>query len=118
MGTRPYPKETTATVDRFGELAFLPDFHQRAKYVGDGSFLWFDGDTLFPVQWRDELLLARIGNGCYSPTRDVICSEDLLLGIWRWDGRVFTPVLGMVRKKLRGDFLLDALLPADLDTQN
>lgn len=111
-------KETTATAARFGDLAFLPDFHPHPKYIGDGSFLWFDGDTLFPVQWRGELLLARIGKGCYSPTQDVVCSEDILLGIWRWDGRVFTPVLGMVRHMLRGDFLLEELLPADLHAPN
>jgi uncharacterized protein len=110
-------KEEPATMFRYGDLAILPDFHQHPKYMDDGSFLFFDTDTVFPIQWQGELLLAKMGDGCYSPAEDV-CDEDVLLGIWRWDGHVFTPVLGMVRKKLRGDFLIDALIPADLHVQN
>ena len=54
-------------------------------------------------------------NGCYD---FVYCGEDLLLGIWRWDGRDFTPVLGMERQRRRGNFLLHAWLPADLNIPN
>lgn len=91
----------------------LPNFNNKPNYVeGDTSFLVFDESTFVPVQWHGEVLLARIGTRAYG----LYSTEDLLLAIWRWDGRTFTPVLGMFRPKRRGDFVLDAWLPPDLHT--
>jgi len=109
--------ETTVTAMGIGSLASLPEFNGKPKYTSDGSFLFFDGSGLFPVQWQGEVLLANISNSCWGFTSDA-CNEDLLLGIWRWDGRDFMPVLGMVRHKLRGDFVSDEWLPADLELSN
>jgi uncharacterized protein len=110
-------KETTASALGVGNLATLPDFNGKPKYISDGSFLFFGGDGLLPVQWEGEVLLANISNACWGFPSDA-CKEDLLLGIWRWDGRDFTPVLGMVRHKLRGDFVSAKWLPADLQFAN
>jgi uncharacterized protein len=96
-----------------GNLSVLPNFDGKPKYLDDASFLGFGESTFFPIQWHGELLIARIGNGCWDRAR-TNCNEDLLLAIWRWDGKTFTPVLGMVRQKRRGDFLLEEWLPADL----
>jgi hypothetical protein len=86
----------------------LPDFHGKAKYDGNNAYMGFGGETYFPIRWHGEVLLGRIGNATLGWRE----SEDWLLGIWRWDGHAFVPVLGMVTRKQRGDFLLGAWLPA------
>lgn len=88
-------------------LSELPDFDGQAKYAGDSAYTTFGGETYFPVRWHGELLLGRIGHA----TLGWRVSEDWLLAIWRWDGHAFVPVLGMVRQKQRGGFLLSAWLP-------
>ena len=89
-------------------LRDLPNFDGQAKYAGDIAYTTFGGKTYFPVRWHGELLIGRIGNATLGWRE----SEDWLLAIWRWDGHAFVPVLGMVRHKQRGDFLLSAWLPA------
>jgi uncharacterized protein len=105
--------EKEATV--FAPLSKLPDFKGKPDYLDENAPRLFGDSTFFPIQSRGELLLGQVGNGCYD---FVYCGEDLLLGIWRWDGRDFTPVLGMERQRRRGNFLLHAWLPADLNIPN
>ena len=86
-------------------LDSLPTFEGKTKYADGVAYTSFGPQSYyFPVRWRGQLLLGRIGNGSLGWRE----SEDLLLAIWRWDGQAFVPVLGMVTNKARGDFLLGA----------
>ncbi|MBD8873479.1 lysozyme inhibitor LprI family protein [Rhodanobacter sp. DHB23] len=70
-------------------------------YVGmDG----FDNTSMFfPIHWQGEWLLGRVGHASMGwRTSDA----DWLLGVWRWDGHTFTPVLGMVAEAQRTKALL------------
>jgi len=87
-----------------------------AKDFGVGELPWgntpkrfydgmdgFDGTSVFfPIHWQGEWLLGRIGHASMGWRT----SDDWLLGVWRWDGHAFTPVLGMVAEARRTSFLL------------
>jgi len=86
-------------------LASLPAFKGETRYADDVSYSSFGTESfLFPVHLQGELLLGRIGNASLGWRE----SKDLLLGVWRWNGQAFVPVLGMVTNKVRGDFLFGA----------
>jgi uncharacterized protein len=92
-----------AKADRDEILDSLPAFGGKTKYADDVAYKSFGSQSYyFPVRWRGQLLLGRIGNASLGWRE----SEDLLLAIWRWNGQAFVPVLGMVTTKVRGDFLL------------
>jgi hypothetical protein len=79
----------------------LPDF--------DGNILLpnnrFDDEAVYvPLRWHGELLLGRIGNALIRETG--FGSTDWLLAVWRWDGKTFTPALGMQVIVQRGNLLL------------
>lgn len=72
---------------------------KRYYYGMDG----FDGTSVFfPIHWQGEWLLGRIGHASMGWRT----GDDWLLGVWRWDGHTFTPVLGMVAEARRTSFLL------------
>ena len=58
-------------------------------------------------EMEGEWLLGRIGHA----TLGWRTSDDWLLGIWRWDGHSFVPMLGMVAPTRRTGLLLTAWLP-------
>lgn len=73
------------------------------KRYYDGMY-GFDGTSVFfPIHWQGEWLLGRVGHASMGwRTSDA----DWLLGVWRWDGHTFTPVLGMVAEAQRTKALL------------
>lgn len=86
-------------------LTSLPSFNRETHYADGVAYNNFGTESFFfPVHWQGKLLLGRIGNASLGWRE----SEDLLLGIWRWNGKAFEPVLGMVTGKVRGSFLLGA----------
>lgn len=97
--------EGTEGVPRDEAVTSLPAFDGKTRYADDIGYTDFGSMSYyFPVRWQGQLLLGRIGNGAVGWREN----EDLLLGIWRWDGQKFVPVLGMATIKERGDFLLSA----------
>jgi uncharacterized protein len=74
-------------------------------YAGFRSF--DDSGVFFPLRWQGEWLVGRVGHAALGWRT----SDDWLLGVWRWDGHAFVPVLGMVAPTRRTGFLLAAWLP-------
>jgi uncharacterized protein len=116
MLTQSIPADAQAQVDALlkhaknnPDLEDLPwisvsnSFHDWSGY---GSFNNSDS-TFFPIHWQGEWMLGRIGHASLGWR----ISADWLLGIWRWNGHTFVPVLGMGAPIRRGDFLLSAWLP-------
>lgn len=86
-------------------LTSLPTFEGKTHFADAAVYRSFGSDSaFFPVHWQGKLLLGRVGNASLGWRE----SEDLLLGIWRWNGKALEPVLGMVTGKVRGGFLLSA----------
>ena len=90
----------------------MPNFGDKAHIFADDtdSYSEFEDDygsdarqaAFFPLRWHGELLLARIGHGAFAWRT----SADWLLAAWRWDGKTFTPALGMQVIVQRGDLRL------------
>jgi uncharacterized protein len=90
------------------DLQDVPFVDMPSGIRGWSGFGSFDGDGLFfPVRWQGEWMLGRIGHASLGWRT----SADWLLGIWRWNGHAFEPVLGMAAPIRRGDFLLSAWMP-------
>jgi uncharacterized protein len=98
----------TLTQQQRSQLGSLPDFDGHPKYQNYFFREFGESASWFPVLWHGELLIGRIGNG-RGGAHD---SPDWVLAIWRWDGHVFTPLLGMVTGKESGRILLAAFLPS------
>jgi uncharacterized protein YecT (DUF1311 family) len=90
--------------------SYVPDSYISHGYRYEG-FRGFDNingsSVFFPIRWQGEWLLGRISRA----TEGYRSSDDVLLGIWRWDGDSFVPMLGMVASTQRAGFLLAAWLP-------
>lgn len=94
------------------DLQELPWADTPKSYASHGDyyagFRSFDNSSgFFPIRWQGEWLLGRIGHA----TLGWRTSDDWLLGIWRWDGHSFVPMLGMVAPTRRTGLLLTAWLP-------
>jgi uncharacterized protein YecT (DUF1311 family) len=85
-------------------LLFIPTFDRKPDYryseFGDNA-------SWFPVEYKGALLLGRIANGQAGSHMGF----DWIIGIWRWDGSAFVPVLGMVEYRNRGHAILAEQVP-------
>lgn len=79
----------------------VPEFDGK-RGIPPSGYVTFDNPSIyFPVIWKGEMLLGRIGQATFPNWE----SDDLILGIWRPSEHGLTPVLAMSGEKRRTRFL-------------